>query len=156
MFILGTIGNMMNIIVFCCLKEYRSLVTSTFLAAAAFARQLYLVFSLGFKSLPKWIGYDIASRNSSICKSMLYLKNVSIQVYLTCLCFSYIDRYLMASRSVRQRQFMTQKRALLMICVGLVVWMCASIPRALLTIHFTPFNICGESPDFIATATYLN
>ena len=156
MFILGTAGNTMNMIVFCCLKEYRSLVTPTFLATAAFAGQLYLIFSLGFESVSKWIGYDIPSRNSAICKSTLYIKSVSIQIYLTCLCFSSIDRYLMTSRSARQRQFMTQKRALLMICVGVVVWMCAAIPRAKLTTNFAAFNVCAESSDFIATATYLN
>lgn len=146
----------MNLIVFCCLKEYRSLVTSAFVATSAFAAQLYLTFSLCFESLSKQIGCDIPSRNLAICKSTLYIKNVTIQVYLTCLCFSSIDRYLITSRSVRQRQFITQKRAILMIFVGVIIWMIVAIPRAIFTAHFAPFNICGEIIHFVATATYLN
>ena len=156
MFLLGTVGNLMNIIVFCCLKSYRSLVTSAFLATSSFASQVYLIFGVGFQSLSKFIDYDIASSNLAICKSTLYMRNVSVQISLTCLCLSSFDRYLMTSRSVGRRELITLKRARLLICVWTVVWMCAAIPFALYTNDFTLFNACIPRSDYIITASYLN
>lgn len=156
MFILGAVGNLMNIVIFSCRKAYRSLVTSAFLVTASLAGQLYLTFTLGFGSMSKWIRSDIASRNWAICKSTLYIRNVAMQVYLTCLCLSSIDRYLMTSRSARRRQFMTLKRARLLICIWFVIWMCAGIPHALYTNNFVLFNLCIPSSNFAATVTYLN
>lgn len=155
-FILGTMGNVMNMIMFCCLKAYRSLVTSSFLAGAAFAGQIYLTVSLGFASVSKWIGYDIASRNLTICKFYLYTRAVSIQIYLTCLCLSSIDRYLITNRSARRRELMTPKRARLLICAWTVVWMCVGIPQAMYTTNIPRFNLCIPSSEISTTVTYLN
>ena len=156
MFILGTVGNVMNMIMFCGLKTYRSLVTSAFLATTAFTGQLYLMFSLGIGSLSKWVGYDIPSRNLTICRSTIYIRTFSIQIYLSCLCFSSIDRYLMTSRSARRRELMTTKRAYFLICASIVVWMCVGIPSAIFIFHFISFSICSPNFDFAPTATYLN
>ena len=156
-FILGAIGNVMNIIVFCCLKTYLSLVTSSFLATASFAGQLYLTFSPGLESLSKWIGYDIPSRNLQFCKSTWYIKNVSIQVSLTCLCLSSIDRYLMTSRSARRRELMTLNRAhLIIIIICFVVWAGAAILYAIYSRNIPLFNLCLPSYSFAAMVTYLN
>ena len=156
MFILGTVGNMMNMIMFCCLKTYRSLVTSAFLVGTAFTGQIYLTISLGFGSVSKWIGYDIPSRNTTICKFTLYMRNVPIQIYLTCLCLSSIDRYLMTSRSARRRELMTPKRARFLICAWTVIWMCAGIPYAINSSNIPLFNLCIPNSNFGITATYLN
>lgn len=156
MFILGTVGNIMNMIMFCCFKTYRSLVTSAFLVGTAFTGQIYLTISLGFGSISKWISYDIPSRNTTICKFTLYMRNVPIQIYLTCLCLSSIDRYLMTSRSARRRELMSLKRARLLICAWTVVWMCAGIPHAINSNNVPIFNLCIPSANFSITATCLN
>lgn len=156
LFILGSIGNVMNMIMFSCLKTYRSLVTSAFLATASFAGQLYLTFSLGLESLSKWIGYDIPSRNLQFCKATWYIKNVGIQVSLTCLCLSSIDRYLMTSRSAQRRELMTLNRARLIIVICFVVWAGAAIPYAIYSRNIPLFNLCLPSYSFAAVVTYLN
>lgn len=155
-FILGTFGNLMNIIAFSCLKTYRPLITSTFLAVASFAGQLYLTFSLGLTSISEWINIDISSRNLIICKFTQYIQNVSVQISSTCLCLSSIDRYLMTSRSARQRQFMTQKRARLLIGLSILIWMCAEIPYLVFSHNNLALNSCIPGLDFVTTATYLN
>ena len=155
-FILGTVGNVMNIMVFTCLKTYRSLVTSSFLAVTAFTGQIYLTVSLGIGAISKWINYDIPSRSSTICKITLYLRNISILISLTCLCLSSIDRYLMTSRSARRRELMTLKRGRLLICIWIVIWLCAGIPHALYFLDFALLNLCFASPSFGIIATYLN
>ena len=98
-FILDTVGNVMNIMVFICLKTYRSLVTSTFVAMTAFIGQIYLTVSLGIGAISELINYDIPSRSSTICKFTLYLRNISILVSLTCLCLWSIDRSLSDDQS---------------------------------------------------------
>ena len=155
-FILGTVGNVMNIMVFTCLKTYRSLVTSTFLSVTAFTGQIYLTVSLGFGAISKWINYDIPSRSSAICKFTLYIRNVSILVSLTCLCLSSIDRYLMTSRSAQRRELMTLKRGRLLICIWIVIWLCAGIPHAIYSLDFALYDLCIPSLDFATTTTYLN
>ena len=156
MFLFGTVGNLMNIIVFCCLKSYRSLSTSAFLATSSLAGQLYLTISMGFGSLSRLIGYDIGSRNSAICKSSLHVRNISVQISLTCLCLASIDRYLMTSRSARRRELITLKRARLLICICVAVWMCAGVPHAIYSLDLPLFNLCIPSSPFSTTATYLN
>lgn len=116
MFILGTVGNPMNILVFCCLKTYRSLVTSSFLATTIFAGQ----------------------------------------IYLTCLCLSSMERYLMTSRSVWQRELMTLKRVRLLSGFWTVVWICVGIPHAIFTFDFALLNLCIPDSNFSTTLTYLN
>lgn len=154
-FFLGTIGNVMNIIVFTCLKSYRSLVTSTFLFGASLFAQVFLILSFGFRTLSKWAGYDIASRNEPICKFTLLLRTASIQIYLTCLCLASIDRYLMTSRSVRRRELITLRRARLAVVVCVVVWMCARIPYAIFSLTIPALNMCAQSLNFIDIATYM-
>ena len=154
-FITGTVGNLMNIIVFTYLRSYRSLVTSTFLAAASFFAQLFLTLGFGFRTLSKWIGYDIASRNESICKLTLLLRSASIQIYLTCLCFASIDRYLMTSRSVRRRELITLRRARLVVFTCVVVWICARIPYAVYSINIPALNMCVQSLNLVDIATYM-
>ena len=156
MFLLGTVGNVMNMIIFCCLKTYRSLVTSNFLAGATFAGQIYLTLSLGFGSISKWIGYDIPSRNPAICKFYLYTRAVSIEIYLTCLCLASIERYLITNRSPQRRELMTPNRARLLICAWSVVWMCAVIPYAIYSNTIPRFNLCIPSSEISAAVTYVN
>lgn len=155
-FILGAIGNTLNILVFCCLKTYRPLVTSTFLAMTSFSGQLYITFTLGFSSISKWIGVDIPSRNAMICRSILYLRNMSLQICFTCLCLSSIERYLMTSRSARRRELMTLKRARLLICICFVVWMSAAIPSALFFNNLVQASLCVPSVQFAMPLTYYN
>ena len=156
MFILGTVGNTMNIIIFSCLKPYRSLPTSAFLATASFTGQVYLTIALGFSSISKFIGYDIFTRNSAICKCALYFKAVSLQISLTCLCLSSIDRYLMTTRSVRLRGLITLRRARFIIYICTVVWSCIEIPNALYTLIIPSFDLCIPSADYILTASFSN
>ena len=101
MFGLGAIGNTMNILAFSCLKVYRSLPTSAFLAAASFFGQLNLSFSLLFSALSNIIGYNPAARDAHLCKTYLFMQRVTVQITLTCLCMSAIDRYMMTSRSAQ-------------------------------------------------------
>lgn len=156
LFILGTVGNIINMIVFFCLKTYRSLVTSIFLAATAFTGQVYLIFSLGIGSLSKWIGLDLISRNSAVCKAVLYIRNVAIIISLTCLCLSSIERCLMTSRSARQREWMTLKRARLLVCFFAVISMCIGIPHAIHTNTIPAANLCSPTSDFATGVTSLN
>lgn len=156
MFILGTIGNTMNIIAFCCLKVYRPLSTSAFLAAASLSGQVYLTCSLFLASLSNILGYNPASRDTTLCKAMLFIPRVALQIMLTCLCFSAVDRYLMTSRSARFRALITPVRARLAICFCVVVWTGYCVPSLLYVISYSFANLCIPSQGYATTVTYLN
>jgi 7 transmembrane receptor (rhodopsin family) len=156
MFSLGMIGNTINIAIFCCLKAYRSLTTSAFLAAASFSGQVYLCFSLLLSALSKLLGYSPMSRNLSFCRAAQFIPRVTVQISLTCICLSAIDRYLMTSRSARQRSWVTPRRARLSIVGCIIIWLAYGVPSVIYGINYPFFNICIPGPEFSSTVTYLN
>jgi hypothetical protein len=153
---LGLIGNTMNILAFCCLKVYRSLSTSAFLATASFSGQVYLFFSLLLSALTNLMGYNPLSRNMTLCRVALFIPRVTVQISLTCLCLSAIDRYLMTSRSARHRAWVTPTRARLAIVVCILFWLAYGVPSAIYAINYPFFNICIPTSEFSSTVTYLN
>ena len=146
----------MNILAFCSLKVYRPLSTSAFLATASFSGQVYLCFSLLFSALANLLGYNPLARNLALCRASLYIQRVVIQISLTCLCLSAIDRYLMTSRSARQRAWVTPTRARLAIVVCVLVWCAYGVPNALYVLNYSFYNLCIPSLEFSTTVTYLN
>ena len=156
MFALGAIGNTINILAFSCLKVYRSLPTSAFLAAASFFGQLNLSFSLFFSALSNIIGYNPAARDARVCKTYLFMQRVTVQITLTCLCMSAIDRYLMTSRSARLRALVTPMRARLAIGFAIVIWSGYGVPGAIYTINYPFYNLCIPTSNFSTIITYLN
>lgn len=156
MFTLGLIGNTLNIIAFTCLKGYRSLSTSAFLTAASLSGLIYLSFTLFRVAIGNILGYNAAARDSFLCRTTLFIPRVTVQVSLTCLCFSAIDRYLMTSRSARLRSLVTLTRARLAICFSVLIWCGYGVPNAIYAINYPLFNICVPTADFGNTITYLN
>jgi hypothetical protein len=156
MFTLGLIGNTLNLLVFTCLKAYRSLATSSFLAIASFSGQIYLAFSLLLSALANLLHYNPAAHDLNLCRVTLYIPRVTIQISLTCLCLSAIDRYLMTNRSARLRSLFTPYRARIAICISLVLWSAYGIPNAIYAINYPFFNICVPTMNFSMTITYLN
>ena len=153
---LGLIGNTMNILAFCYLKVYRSLSTSAFLATASLSGQVYLFFSLLLSALANLMGYNPLARNNTLCRVALYVPRVTVQISLTCLCFSAIDRYLMTSRSARQRAWVTVRRARISIIVFVIVWLAYGVPSAVYGINYPFFNLCIPSAELSSTVVYLN
>jgi hypothetical protein len=156
MFTLGLLGNTMNVVAFSCLKVYRSLATSAFLVTASLCGQFYLTFSLLIYALSNVLEYNPAARYKSLCRATLYIPKVTMQISLTCLCLSAIDRYLMTSRSARQRAWMTPQRARLLVCACVVIWCAVGVPNAILALNYAQFNICVPTVEYAAIVTYLN
>lgn len=156
MCIFGTIGNIMNILAFCSLKTYRSLPTSAFLTTSSIAGQLYIIFGIFFPFLSNILGYNPAARNSNVCKLFIFITKLSIQILLTSLCLSAIDRYLMTSRSVRFRTLINMRRARLAICVSTFLWLCFCVPSAIYTSIIPSLNTCTPHITFLRISAYLN
>lgn len=156
MFTLGLIGNTLNILAFTCLKVYRSLSTSAFLTTSSLSGLIYLSFTLFRVAIANLIGYNAAARDNFLCRTTLFIPRVTVQISLTCLCFSAIDRYLMTSRSALLRALVTLKRARIAICLCVLIWCAYGVPNAIYAINYPLYNICIPTTDFGNTITYLN
>ena len=152
----GIIGNTVNILAFSCLKVYRSLSTSAFLTTASLSGQVWLGFTLFRSAVTNLLGYNPASRNTLFCRATLFIPRVTVQISLTCLCLSAIDRYLMTSRSARRRAWITLTRARLAIVASVVVWCAYGVPNAVYAVNYPFINLCIPTSDFGNTVTYLN
>ena len=156
MFVLGTVGNIMSVLVFCGIKSYRSLPTSVFLAAVSIANQINITVRIFLQFLTSILGYNPFATNRSACQFQWFLRKVFPQIAATCLCLCALDRYLMTTRSVRLRTLLTVRRASLLSGINAIVWLCYGIPSAIYVVTAPAFNVCGPNTMFLRISTYFD
>ncbi|CAF2013542.1 unnamed protein product [Rotaria magnacalcarata] len=106
---IGTIGNILNIITFTCLKKYRIIPSSIFLAGASLAEQLTIIGLLFPQSIDYATGHDPRVMSSLFCKISSVLYTGGGVFALVCLYLAAIDRDLQTCRSAVKRQWMKMK-----------------------------------------------
>ncbi|CAF3776168.1 unnamed protein product [Rotaria socialis] len=114
---ISTIGSIRHIITFTCLKKYRIISNSVFLAGASLAEQLTIIDLLFPQSIGYVTGHNPRVMSSLLCKISSVLYNGGGVFALECLYLAAIDRYLQTCRSAVKWQWMTLKRALLLLCI---------------------------------------
>ncbi|CAM4835148.1 unnamed protein product [Rotaria magnacalcarata] len=114
---IGTIGNILHIITFTCLKKYHTIPSSIFLVRASFAEQLTTIGLLFPQSIGYATGHDTRVMACLFCKITSVLYTGGGVFTLVCLYLAAIDRYLQTCRSATKRQWMKMKRALLLLCI---------------------------------------
>ncbi|CAM4843579.1 unnamed protein product [Rotaria magnacalcarata] len=114
---IGTIGNILHIITFTCLKKYHTIPSSIFLVRASFAEQLTTIDLLFPQSIGYATGHDTRVMACLFCKITSVLYTGGGVFTLVCLYLAAIDRYLQTCRSATKRQWMKMKRALLLLCI---------------------------------------
>jgi hypothetical protein len=156
MYFFGTIGNLINILAFFYLKTYRNLSTSVFLTASSIAGQIYITFAIFLPFLSYILDYNPAAQSQVFCGFVTFVKAVSPQISMTCLCLSAIDRYLITNRSVRFRILFNVNRARLIVCLSVLIWSCYGIPNAIYIFYIYSFNFCTTNINFLRISAYLN
>ncbi|CAF2786965.1 unnamed protein product [Rotaria sp. Silwood2] len=129
--ILGTVGNLLNIFVFIYLKDLRQMPNSIFLISS-FIGSLVLLWATRFpRSLLAITNIDILAISTICCKLRWLLGRWGLNMPVTCVCLSSIDRFLITSRNVRYRHFFTVQRARFIVIIFSIVYLIICIPDAI-------------------------
>ena len=126
--IIGSVGNILNNIIFGCMKKYRVLPSSVFLAGASFGEELAVVALIFPQSFASATGRDPRAMSTVFCKisSLFYTGGGSLSIL--CLYVAATDRYLQTSRSASLRQWMTLKKARIIFFINLTIAATVGLP----------------------------
>jgi hypothetical protein len=98
LWIIGNIGSIGNIIIFCC-RPYRNRAFSIYLLSESISEFVYFNFVLVTRILEKGFQISIISRFDIICKVRQFASEWINQVCFTLFTFATIDRLLSTQRS---------------------------------------------------------
>ena len=117
-FIVGTIGNVCNIILFTQLDSFTRLASSWFLVMSFFGSQLFLSTA-------------VLSRLIVWCRLRWTLGPLGSGTALTFLSLASIDRYFVTSRQIHRHRWITLERTRCIIVLVVLAWLVAVIPNAI-------------------------
>lgn len=130
--IAGTIGNLLNLLVFLSLQTFRQSSCAFYLLIMSIANigQLYT----GALSRTMISGYSIDWTTTSLfyCKFRLLFLQFSSLVSYSCLCLATIDQFFATSSRVRWQQWCNLKLAQRLTAAITFIWMLHTIPYAIL------------------------
>lgn len=152
----GTFGNIVNVITFTCLKRYRSLTSSIFLAGVSFCEELTVIGLIFPVALGYATGIDPRAASRAYCKAGSILYTGGGSCALMCLYLTAFDRYLQTSRSATKRQWMTIRKALLLFCTSIFLSALISLPFGIFRDVFTdPLRCDYDSAEFNMFASFF-
>ncbi|CAF1232590.1 unnamed protein product [Rotaria sordida] len=154
--VLGTIGNLLDIVSFVRLECLKTLASSQFLLASFFGSEIMLITGIllpiiqGFITLNTFIGATI------ICKIRWYFRTVSGTFSLACVCFAAIDRYLVSCIDIRRHRLITLTRARWIIFCIASFWLIVLSPYGLYYTASNQKDCAIINPVFAYFAPYFN
>src|SRR5690242_11677159 len=92
-FIAGTIGGLLNTLVFLSLRTFRQSSCAFYLTIMSIVSIIQLCLALLTRVITAISGVDGTETSLFYCKSRLYLINTSNVIALTCFCLATIDQY---------------------------------------------------------------
>jgi hypothetical protein len=130
LFIIGTIGNVLDIISFSRLESLNTLASSLFLLASFIGSQVVLIIGL----LPRIIfglsGGNLLFNSLFLCKARSMLKTASATFTMTCVCLAAIDRYFHSCLDLRRQRWITINQTRLTIAIIAIVCLVGFSPYA--------------------------
>jgi len=123
--VLGIVGNVLNLIVFYFSKLKLLSVSPArlFLLTSTYTNLVLIMFPLLVSTLQ--LGFlppsaNPTSTNLFVCKFRFYVAQSGILIFLSCICFIAIDRYLLTCRQVKYREMSKMSTARICICVACI------------------------------------
>lgn len=129
--VVGTVGNLLNILVFIRIKTFHQMPSSIFLFTS-FASSIVLVWTGRFpQALVIVSGIDIAAASAFFCALRTVLGRISQNLALLCIGLVSIDRFLMTCRTGRYRQLLTKRKAVIIVTILFLIYLAISIEDAI-------------------------
>ncbi|CAF0894917.1 unnamed protein product [Adineta steineri] len=140
----GTVGNLLNILVFIRIRVLRQMPNSIFLLTSFVASlvQLWTTrFSTVFLNLT---GVDLLKQSGFYCEIRWLFGRMSGTITMASICLVSINRFLMTSHNVRYRQVFTTQRARVAVIVVVLVFFIPFTPD--IVYYWTPSCTSTGSP----------
>ena len=158
-FICGIIGNLMNIVAFATLHQLNGVTTSIFLLTSYTGSFITLLTGLLPQLVNSFTGRDPLSQYVIICKLRWFLGVGTATVTIYSLCFATFNQYLVTKSSVRFRQMLTRRRAII-ICVFIYFYSAILVSPSLFyythVINAANQTVCDINNPIVATYNVYN
>lgn len=124
----GICGNLLNIIIFITLGNYRHNACSLFMLAQSIFDINVLVIGLGTRIVSQGFQIDFTLTNRIWCKLRACFVDINVLCSLTCLCLQSVDVFLCTSQSVIWRQKMNGRMARHLLVGSVFIWIIHQLP----------------------------
>ncbi|CAF1503080.1 unnamed protein product [Adineta steineri] len=118
-FLFGTVGNILNILVLS-QRSFRSNSCATLFLGSSIANFIAIITGLTTRMLSGW-AVDLTNTNRVLCKLRAFVLNVARPVALWLILLAGIDRWLLSSPNIRYRQMSSLKNAQRSIIITLIL-----------------------------------
>jgi len=129
LFVVGVIGNLLNIITFYTLGNWKYNPSSFYILVKSFADILCLLVGVLLETVGNGYLLNLTSKNRIWCKLRFPLTCVPFLISLTCICLQSIDVYFCSSQSVAVRRKSNIRVARCLIVGFLFLWIAQTIPN---------------------------
>ena len=130
-FIIGLIGNILNVLVFLSLRTFRESSCAFYLTVMSIANIAQLVIGVLNRIMVSGFSIDAASSSAFYCKFSWYCGILCALISLTCMCLATIDQFLVTCSNVRWQQWSNIKVAHRVTVVFIFIWILHGIPYAI-------------------------
>ncbi|CAF3926165.1 unnamed protein product [Adineta steineri] len=151
-FTIGTIGNLLNILVFTTLKLFRNNQCVLYVVTESIANIFQLTIFALIYILPAIYQTDPATSSLFWCKFRLMMISLCTLISFSTICFSTSHQYLSTSHLFYLRQLSTIKLTKFLICTSVIISMLHTIPFGIFTEIQASFCVLsGFLPVLIAS-----
>ncbi|CAF1199904.1 unnamed protein product [Rotaria sp. Silwood1] len=154
--LLGTIGNIINVISFARLESLKTLASSLFLLTSFIGSQCVLITGLLTRVIRGFTRIDPVYASVGLCKARWMIRTTAGAVSLTCICLAAIDRYFFSCHDVRRHGLITIKRARWVIFISICLWSGIFSSYAVFYTAPTPLSCTIADPIFAYLVSYFN
>ncbi len=150
-FIVGIIGNLLNILIFLGLGNYRRNACSFYMLAGSIIDTIFVVVGLITRTLSQGFQIDFTIRSQVWCKLRSYILTTSSLSSFTCICLQSIDAFFSSSRSQIWRRKSNVQTARFLVIGFIFLWLCHESPYLYFQNLITSSN--GTLPTCVLTNT---
>ncbi|CAF0944796.1 unnamed protein product [Rotaria sordida] len=127
-FIAGTVGGLLNTLVFLSLRTFRQSSCAFYLTIMSILSIIQLCLALLARVITAISSVDATETSLFYCKSRLYLINTCNVISMTCFCLATIDQYCATCSNLHWQQFCNIKLARRIIIIFIIIWILHGIP----------------------------
>ncbi|CAF2979308.1 unnamed protein product [Rotaria sp. Silwood2] len=146
--LLGIIGSLFNLIVFC-QKKFRSNSCSVYFIATSIFNLLVILCGIIPELLASYRNYDIALYSSTFCKTKSYIIHAFLMMSRSSVALVCIDRFALCSRNAYIRRLNQRHITILSMIIACILWLIVPIHVLVYVDIQMPKRRCGASGTYL-------
>ncbi|CAF0910349.1 unnamed protein product [Rotaria sordida] len=146
--VLGIIGSLFDLIIFC-QKKFRSNSCSVYFIATSIFNLLVILCGIIPALLVSYQNYDIALYSSTFCKARGYIIHVLLMMSRSSVALACIDRFALCSRNAHIRRLNQYNIAILLVIIVCILWLTLPIHVLIYIDIQMPGRRCGGSGTYL-------